>query len=136
MILEKHKIFTALVLGLSFLAYSFSIYIDLPVSHLPSSESARNGKIIWQKKNCISCHQVYGLGGYLGPDLTNTFSKRGPEYIKAFLKTGTDIMPDFHLSEKEMQDLISFLEETDASGNGDPKSFILQYDGTIQQAGK
>ena len=136
MILEKHKISTGLILGFMFLAYSFFLYSDLPVSHVKSSQSAKNGKMLWQNKNCISCHQIYGLGGYLGPDLTNTFSKKGPQYIKAFLKSGTDIMPNFHLTENEIKDLTAFLEETDASGSSDPQSFIINYNGTIEQKRK
>jgi len=41
------------------------------------SEKALQGQQLWQQNNCFSCHQIYGLGGYLGPDLTNVYSQRG-----------------------------------------------------------
>lgn len=91
------------------------------------------GKMVWQQYNCNACHQVYGLGGYLGPDLTNEYSKRGPAFIQAFLKTGTGAMPLFHLTETETKSLLSFLKDIDASGKADPKTFTLNYDGTIKQ---
>ena len=133
MIQEKHKKIPFILLGVSFLIYSFLIYSNLPQAQNAKNLAAESGKMLWQEKNCNSCHQMYGLGGYLGPDLTNVYSKKGPVYIKAFLKSGSQTMPNFHLSESEMTALVAFLTETDASGNGDPKSFNLNYDGTIQQ---
>ena len=64
-------IFTALVL--LFLAFSASIYTREDVNG--ASPVAGSGKLVWQKHNCQSCHQLYGLGGYLGPDLTNVISQ-------------------------------------------------------------
>ena len=133
MILEKHKKSAIILLAFSFLLYTFFIYLQLPQAQTGPDLAAQKGKIIWQKHNCNSCHQMYGLGGYLGPDLTNVYSKKGPDYIKAFLKSGTEIMPNFHLSNTEKDAMLAFLKETDATGNSDPKSFIINYDGTIQQ---
>ena len=133
MIQEKYKKMTFILLGFSFLVYTFFIYTHLPQTKTTPDIAAQNGKMIWQNKNCNSCHQMYGLGGYLGPDLTNVYSKKGPDYIKAFLKSGTEIMPNFHLSNTEKDAMLAFLKETDATGNSDPKSFIINYDGTIQQ---
>jgi nitric oxide reductase subunit C len=97
----------------------------------PASALANTGKQIWQSKNCASCHQLYGLGGHLGPDLTNVYSKRQAAYISSFLKTGTQVMPNFHLSDAEIEALLAFFEYTDKSGVSDPKSFELNVDGTI-----
>ncbi len=95
------------------------------------SSEADKGKEIWQQKNCNACHQIYGLGGFLGPDLTNVYSQRSEAYIKAFLQNGTLVMPKFNLSESDMNYLISFLKNIDASGSSDPKNIILNLDGTI-----
>jgi nitric oxide reductase subunit C len=121
------------VLMTAFLSYSIYLYSALPVKPQPLNKEADSGKLTWQKYNCNACHQVYGLGGYLGPDLTNTYSVRGAAYIQAFLKTGTATMPDFKLSDKEINDLISFMKVIDASGKSDPKTFTLHHDGTIEQ---
>jgi nitric oxide reductase subunit C len=130
---DKQKIIIASLLTVSFLFYSFYIYSSLPAKNNVINEETSNGKLVWQKYNCNACHQVYGLGGYLGPDLTNTYSLRGPAYIKAFLISGTAVMPDFHLQEKEINEILAYLKNIDASGNSDPRHFTIKYNGTIEQ---
>ncbi len=130
---DKQKLIIAVLLSCSFLFYSFSIYSFLPIKDNTVTAEADKGKMVWQQYNCNACHQVYGLGGYLGPDLTNTYSLRGPVYIKAFLASGTTVMPNFHLNEKEMIALLAYFKNIDASGSADPKSFTIKYDGTIEQ---
>jgi nitric oxide reductase subunit C len=61
----------AFLLILSFLLYTICIYINFLQNDRAMSTAADEGKFVWQQKGCNSCHQVYGLGGYLGPDLTN-----------------------------------------------------------------
>lgn len=82
------------------------------------SKEAIQGQELWQKNNCASCHQIYGLGGYLGPDLTNVYSnpKKGPNYIKAFLNSGVKMMPKFKFSETEKDQIVEFLKQVDATG--------------------
>jgi nitric oxide reductase subunit C len=130
--LDRQKLFIITVLMVAFVGYSLFLYSALPAKN-QYNEVADSGKLTWQKYNCNACHQVYGLGGYLGPDITNVYSAKGAVYIRAFLKTGTNIMPDFHLSEKEISDLTSFMQAIDASGRSDPKTFILHDNGTIEQ---
>lgn len=76
------------------------------------------GQEIWQEKNCQSCHQLYGLGGYMGPDLTNIASDsgKGAEYMYTFMKYGTGRMPNYHLTDDEINDLITFLSWVNKSG--------------------
>ena len=129
----RQRFIVMIVLLAAFLCYSFYIYSALPVKNPTPDKASDSGKLTWQKYNCNACHQVYGLGGFLGPDLTNVYSVKGENYIQAFLKTGTTIMPDYHLTEKEIKDLTTFLKAIDASGKSDPKTFTLKYDGTIEQ---
>ena len=44
---------------------------------------ARAGMRLWQENNCQSCHQFYGLGGYMGPDLTNVAARRDEQRLRA-----------------------------------------------------
>jgi nitric oxide reductase subunit C len=76
-----------------------------------------NGKKIFQQYNCIACHQLYGLGGYLGPELTTSYSdrNRGEQYMKIFLKAGGRRMPDFHFRDEEINDIISYLRYIDST---------------------
>jgi len=75
------------------------------------------GKEIYEKNNCSSCHQLYGLGGYLGPELTTAWSdkNRGEHFIKALLKTGGNRMPDFHFTDEEINALAQYLKYVDAT---------------------
>jgi nitric oxide reductase subunit C len=135
MVSDKLKVVTGVMLVSLFLAYSLFLYYSTPLGQETklSVPLAYEGKMLWQEKNCISCHQLYGLGGYLGPDLTNVYTLKGSAYIKAFLAKGTAVMPDFKLSANEMDKLVAFLKMTDASGKSDPRTFLIQFDGTISQ---
>ena len=130
---DRPKFLLISVLLISFLSYSFYLYTALPVKAPAFNAEADSGKLTWQKYNCNACHQLYGLGGYLGPDITNIYSVKGPAYTQAFLQNGTDIMPNFHLNAKEISDLLAFLKAVDATGKSDPKTFTLHQDGTIEQ---
>ncbi|MBK7754666.1 MAG: cytochrome c [Flavobacteriales bacterium] len=71
---------------------------------------------IWQEENCQSCHQLYGLGGYMGPDLTNVVSQRDTMRIRTFIRYGTGRMPAHALSDEEIDQLIAFLAWVDRTG--------------------
>lgn len=133
MISDKQKVIIAASLLIAFLFYSTYLYSFLPVKAYIATKETISGKAVWQRYNCNACHQVYGLGGFIGPDLTNDYSFRGKDFIKAFLNYGTAAMPNFHLSEKEVNDLLAYLKDIDASGKSDPRSFTIHYDGTIKQ---
>lgn len=115
-----------------FVAYSGIIYLQGGDNHGNRSKEVLEGMQVWQNKNCQSCHQLYGLGGYLGPDLTNVHSApgKGPEYMKGLIKYGTGRMPNFHLSDKETDQLISFLAWVDESGTPAVPSSAVHWTGT------
>ena len=131
-------VYTFSFLSLAFLAFSFSIYLNPALTETAISiekQQAAAGRLVWQKYNCQACHQLYGLGGYLGPDLTNTIShpKKGEVLIRAMIKSGTKQMPVYNLPENELRALIAFLKMTDASGRADPRSFSNTDLGMIEQ---
>lgn len=130
---ESHKALIALLLVTGYAGYSIHIYTDLPQANVEQHIQVEKGKKLWQSYNCIACHQVYGLGGYLGPDLTNTYSLKGPAYIKAFLESGTNVMPDFNMNNEEMEALLAYMEDMDRTGIASPSSFKLRLNGTIEQ---
>jgi|CXWL01.1.fsa_nt_gi nitric oxide reductase subunit C len=130
---DRQRMIVAAVLVVTFLFYSFYLYFSLPVKDNGITGEASKGKLVWQQYNCNACHQVYGLGGYLGPDLTNTYSLKGPAYIDAFLKSGTVIMPKFHFTKQEINALLAYMKNVDASGKSDPRTFTINNDGTIEQ---
>lgn len=125
------------LLCILFFVFSFNIYIIPLHSKMQEgfdSKIASEGRLVWQKYNCQSCHQLYGLGGYLGPDLTNIYSApgKGEVVIKALVKSGTTQMPSFSLTAKEESSLLQFLKSTDASGLADPRNFVVKSNGMIE----
>lgn len=115
-----------------FSLYNFTIYTNENSKYTTVlSKKAIVGQTLWQQNNCTSCHQLYGLGGYLGPDLTNVFSvkQKGPDYIKAFLNSGIKTMPQFNFSETEKEALVTFLKEVDQSG------YYPNHNATIEPTG-
>ena len=99
------------------------------------TEDAQKGKLLYQKYNCTACHQLYGLGGFMGPDLTNVMSRQGigELYVRAFLQNGTQRMPDFHMSDGEIAALVAYLKYVDKTGISPVKKFKINLDGTVSQ---
>jgi len=84
---------------------------------MAQQQNINKGKKIFQQYNCTSCHQLYGLGGYLGPELTTAWSdpNRGELYMKAFLKGGGPRMPNFHFKNDEIEAIVSYLKYVDST---------------------
>ena len=124
-----------LVIGLlitTFCFYNYLIYTSKENGEpIKLSKKALVGQKIWQDKNCWSCHQTYGLGGYLGPDLTNIYSNKnkGPNYIKAFLNSGVKSMPKFNFTEQEKEAIIAYLKTIDSTG------YYPNYDAALKANG-
>jgi nitric oxide reductase subunit C len=88
------------------------------------TESVIRGKRIWERNACIDCHTIIGEGAYFAPELGNVFVRYGgkddpagaKEAIKAWIKSqpsgvpGRRQMPNFHLSDAELNDLADFFE--------------------------
>jgi nitric oxide reductase subunit C len=97
------------------------------------SDAARHGKQLFQDNNCIACHQFYGLGGYMGPDLTNVISKKGDVYSRAFIMSGTERMPNLGLSMEEADALVAFLGFVDQTGTYPPENYDVRWTGVVAQ---
>jgi len=103
-------------------------------SHLaPISKQAGHGQRLFQEHNCIACHQFYGLGGYMGPDLTNVISRNSAAYARAFIMTGTPRMPNFNLAPDELDALVAYLEFVDQTGTYPPQDYEVTWYGTVKQ---
>lgn len=129
------KIF--IILCILFLLYSFSIYLkplrEQGLQNSERSKQAAAGKEVWQKHNCHTCHQFYGLGGYLGPDLTNVTAKPGYSdlFLKTIIRNGMGQMPPFDLEEQDMENLLVFLQSMNETGTANPQHYSPQLNGTF-----
>ena len=86
------------------------------------TESVARGKNLWEVNNCVGCHTIMGEGAYYAPELANVFNRRGASdeaSFKAYLngwmaaqplsEPGRRKMPQFNLSEAQVNDLADFL---------------------------
>jgi len=96
----------------------------------PLSHEVAAGWQLWQDKNCQSCHQLYGLGGYMGPDLTNVASQKGTGYMRGLIQYGTNRMPDFNLNDTEVNNVIAFLCWVDKSGTAKVPDSLVHWTGS------
>jgi len=115
----KQRAFFSLIFG--FALYSFYVYTSgttETADRVSISQAGESGRLLYQKYNCTACHQFYGMGGYLGPDLTNVMSApgKGDLYVRALLKVGTDVMPNYDLPETEIDALVAYLTYVDQTG--------------------
>jgi nitric oxide reductase subunit C len=76
------------------------------------------GKHLWESRNCIGCHTLLGEGAYFAPELGNVYTRRGPDFIKAWIKSqpthipGRRQMPQFNFTEPQLDDMVEFLKWT------------------------
>lgn len=90
------------------------------------SDSVARGKHVWERNACINCHSLLGEGAYFAPELGNVWVRYGgrddPETARmaliAWMESqpsgipGRRQMPNFNLTEQELNDLVDFLEWT------------------------
>ncbi len=90
------------------------------------TEAVARGKGIWEKHSCINCHTILGEGAYFAPEVGNVWVRYGGrddpegarEALKAWMQSqpsgveGRRQMPQFNLTDQELNDLIDFLEWT------------------------
>ena len=115
------------------LTYTVSTEAPIPAAEL--NASAQRGESLYREFNCTACHQFYGLGGYMGPDLTNvTITKgKGPEYARAFIIHGSGRMPALGVSKEQADDLVAFLEAVAATGTYPIRNVDLTPWGTYRE---
>lgn len=114
-----------------FVPYTYSIYFYQPKQRL--NEAALSGKQVFQNYNCIACHQIYGLGGYIGPDITNVYKKKGPDYIRFVLTNGLNKMPKLNVSETEIIQLSEYLKFVDSTGTSPYINAKINWNGTVEE---
>ena len=93
---------------------------------LPLTPEVVLGKHAWERNSCINCHTLLGEGAYFAPELGNVWKRYGGdkdpagarESLKAWMAAqptgieGRRQMPQFNLTEQELNDLADFLEWT------------------------
>lgn len=123
------------ILCAAFIFYSAYVYTKgTEAAHLPPMTAIeRQGAQVFQDYNCVACHQFYGLGGYMGPDLTNVISNKGAAVARAFIAAGTARMPNLGLAQDELDALIAYLSFVDRTGTYPVENYEVQWYGFVAQ---
>jgi nitric oxide reductase subunit C len=138
MIYRRIAFFTIVILALVYTYMVYTAGTNNQDGELLSAKAA-DGKLLWQHYNCQACHQLYGLGGYMGPDLTNEIKLKGREYPKFFITQGTAKMPNLHLNPSETDAIVEFLGCVSNSGEypiSQPKTTLWGGLNIIKKASK
>ncbi len=124
------RVVVYLVAVVCFFVQAGFVYLDYPRGALGArlSAQAKGGLALWRKNNCQACHQIYGYGGFLGPDLTNVMSRRPLEDWTDVLTRGRKQMPAFHFDQQQRAAIIAFLTEMNDTGTSIPHFAKLRED--------
>ncbi|MFT3858707.1 MAG: cytochrome c [Aquabacterium sp.] len=111
--------------GSAFFVLLFAAIVFDSEQKIPQRSNAQNiteavvrGKHLWETRNCIGCHTLLGEGAYFAPELGNVYQRRGPEFIKAWIKgqptgaPGRRQMPNFNFNDQQLDDIVEFLKWT------------------------
>ncbi len=114
--------------GTAFFTFLFLVLSFDTVRSLPERDNRQNltpqvamGKAVWEDNNCLGCHTLMGEGAYFAPELMNVYNRFGKskEAIIGFIKSrpvdgipGRRSMPQFNLSDEELEALAEFLKYT------------------------
>lgn len=143
---RQSRIFAIVGTGLAALAFvGLTFYSHARFGELTNAENitpeVTHGKNVWHKYNCINCHTLFGEGAYYAPDLTKITQHRGEAYLTAYMRDPSQfydeqrhrrLMPTQDLSEKEIHDLIQFLDWVASVDNqGWPPRPILVAGGSV-----
>jgi len=102
---------------LSILSLVLFVAITLISARLPTPmpESAVAGKVVWQRHNCVSCHTLFGHGGYEGDDLTHITDQKNSSYLINYLVEPPVMRPNRYtrhpaLDQADADNLVQYLE--------------------------
>jgi nitric oxide reductase subunit C len=109
------------ILALCFVSQTYLVYADPTETPVLVGEEL-DGRRVWLANNCQACHQLYGFGGFLGPDLTNAASRLQKPQLVDRLALGEGQMPKFDLPEDDVEALWSFLSAMDKTGVGQARN--------------
>jgi len=116
-----------------FISILLLIFVGEANPNTQNRSSFANGKVLWQKNNCVSCHSLVGLGGHIGPDLTNVYSEKGEGYITYIVLQGKDKMPGFQFSQIELKEIISYLKRIDEQLVYPSRNYLAPVFGSTKQ---
>lgn len=105
---------------LSILSFGLFVGVTLISAKLPSPlpDQAVAGKLVWQRHNCVSCHTLFGNGGYAADDMTHITAKKDSSYLINYLVQAPVMRPNIYthhpaLDEADAENVVHYLEYVD-----------------------
>ena len=79
-----------------------------------SKADTEKGGEVFRRSRCVTCHEINGRGGTLGPALTHVGAKASPEWLYSWIRDPhrfqpKTLMPRFRLTDEEARDLAAYL---------------------------
>lgn len=104
-------------------AHSHWYIVNVSTDKAGLTPAVAAGKHIWERKACVNCHSILGEGAYFAPEVGNVMKRWGVqddpesafEVLKAWMEAqptgieGRRQMPQFNLTDQEIQELTDFL---------------------------
>jgi nitric oxide reductase subunit C len=86
------------------------------------TDPVRAGRSVVDDYECRKCHFIGHRGKYLGPNLAGVTQRLDTASLRRWLRDpravmGNTPMPDFHLSDSEIEAIVAYLSELDDGGS-------------------
>lgn len=75
----------------------------------------QKGKALYTEKKCSMCHKIEGVGGKMGPDLSDEGNKgRNEEWLMSYFKDPKSVMPEAKMrpvkgTDEELKALVAYM---------------------------
>ncbi|MFQ5744643.1 MAG: c-type cytochrome, partial [Acidobacteriota bacterium] len=112
------------LLAAVYISVSVVDYTDFPRRGTDPSltDLEERGLALWRRHNCQACHQIYGFGGFLGPDLTNRVTDATlDEELGEMLRSGNGRMPAFDFPPADQEAVLAYLRAVNRTGRSQPR---------------
>ena len=82
---------------------------------VPGVPELTEGRRLFETQGCRGCHKLNGVGGSIGPDLTEEgANRRSPEWLERHFLTPNAVsagsaMPNFHFTKEQARDLTYYM---------------------------
>ena len=122
------------VCGVAFIGLTVDTFNRIPAltNAAAITPAVSRGKDLWDSSNCMGCHTLLGEGAYYAPELTQVYTRRGPDFIRAMLRDpeamypGQRRMVNYRFTAAQIEDLVAFLQWVDGMDlNGFPAAPTL-----------
>jgi mono/diheme cytochrome c family protein len=91
---------------------------------VPPPPPITDGPTLFRERGCVQCHEIRGVGGHKGPDLSGVGRRLKKDVILKRIEQGGDEMPAFGgvIAESDIAALVKYLEKCRDKPKGKDKA--------------